>query len=150
MISVAGFAVTWWQLARTQTAAAAVTTAMTRLKQDFASFELISEIRTARASAESASGHVAGDRWPEALQSYNSMRSSLSRMVAARDGLDERQLELAQDYLASALDACTSIERLHGSNPAELSKDVMNGKLRDFDTFLISLEVNLKESIRAG
>ena len=149
-VSIVGFALTMWQLQRTQSAAAAVGSAMVRLKQDFASFDVITELRTARAAGEAIQSHVSCDRWGEAFQGYNIVRASLKKISVAHGGLTSEQRGIVQDHIASCLDACTSIERLMPDSVSELSKEVLNNNLRNMDNFLIEIEFSLKDAIRAG
>jgi len=148
LLSIGGFTVTWWQLSRTRTSAAAAARAISRLKRDFGSFDVVTEARTARLYAEAAQSHSAGQRWAEALYSYNSIRTSLTKMVSVSDALSSEQYEIARDYIATFLDACQSIENLKDVDPDKLSAELLNYKLRELDGFLINVEYSLKDAIR--
>lgn len=148
LLSVAGFGVTWWQLARTQTSSQAVERALSRIKRDYESFDLITEVRTARANAEITQSHITSARWDDALGSYNALRISLAKIAAVRGGLSDESRESTKDLLAAAQDACNSIEKFRVHNTEQLTADVLNTILRNMDTFLISVEYSLKDSIR--
>lgn len=148
LLSVGGFGLTWWQLQRTRRAASAVAEAMVGLKREFNSFDVITEVRTARGYAEATQGHVISARWGDALASYNNARASLNKVVAVRGVLSEQNLERARDYISEALATCSSIERMQRDSSDFVSIDIINDKLRELDGFLIELEYSMKDAIR--
>jgi len=149
-ISIAGFGLTWWQLSRTQRAASAVAAAVARLKRDFGAFDVITELRTAQASAQETQGHIDGMRWELAIAGYNKTRASLMKMVAVRDGLSGARAEAAKDFIGEGLDACQNIEGLSTSSPQSIPRQALNMRLRELDNFLISVEFELKDAIRGN
>jgi hypothetical protein len=143
-VGIFGFGITFWQLWRTRRAADAAADAVARLKQDFASFDVILELRTARASAAEAGRHVNSGRWPAALVSLNQIRESLQKMLSVRNGLEIGDAERAKDYIAYALGACSSIEDVERAG-GDIARTALTGKLRELDGYLIELEGDLKD-----
>lgn len=143
LVSLFGFAVTFWQLARTRKAAVAVNAAVGKLKRDFGQFDVVLELRTARGAAEETQLHLTGARWDVAVGSFNKLRASLSKMVAVRGGLTETQCEGAKDHIAFVLGICRSIEQ----SPGRVRVDTVNSRLREIDDFLIGIEFGVKDSL---
>ncbi|WP_334161953.1 hypothetical protein [Phenylobacterium sp.] len=148
VISVGGFGVTIWQLHRTQNAATAVAAALSGIKRDYGSFEIVTELRTALGAVASTQSHVNGRRWDEALACYNTLRISLIKIIAVQGGLDQQHLETAKNLLATAVDNARSIQALRSSEVEELSTDVVDRNLLDLEDFLIHMEYNMKGAIR--
>lgn len=144
LVGVFGFGITFWQLWRTRKAAGAAEEAVSRLKQDFASFDVILELRTARVSGAEAGRHVNSGRWLAALVSLDQVRESLQKMLGVRNGLEIRDAERAKDYIAYALGACSSIEHVERAG-GDISRTALTGKLRELDGYLIELEGTLKD-----
>ncbi len=145
-VTVLGFGFTFWQLARTRRATAAVTQTIKRIKRDFGSFDILLEVRTARAAAAETQGHIQGGRWDLALVSYNNLRSSLATMLAVRGGLTGSDAEQAKDHVADALDACKLLDSLDAEGAPAVDRSTLNNKLRELDGFLIHLEYSVKDS----
>lgn len=145
--SLLGFSVTWWQLSKTHGAARAAQRAVGNLKREFRSFDVITELRTAKASAEETRSHIDASRWQEAYGSYNRTRVSLTKMVSVRDGLQPDDLDLARDFITTCVDGAQSAKRLQEDGAAEVSRDILDDRLTELDGFLIKIEYSMKDSI---
>lgn len=146
LISTAGFSVTWWQLAKTRSAARASQQAITNLKREFRSFDVITELRTAKAAAEETRSHIGASRWTDAFHSYDRARVSLTKMVSVRDGLSATDVDLARDYITSCVDGSQSVKRLSEDEQADVSKEILYDRLTSLDGFLISIEYSMKDA----
>lgn len=146
-LTVAGFGLTWWQLARTQRAAEAVRLAIKRLKNDFSSFDILLEMRTARAAGEECGRHLGVPSWHEAQASYHRLRSSLVKMTAVNAGLSDENLGYIKDFTAVAVDAIRGLDAK--VRDAEVEVDVANlgESLLELDEFLIRLEYSMRDII---
>ena len=150
VISVAGFAVTWAQLVKTQSAASAATNAIGRLKKEFGSFDVVTELRTAKAAAEDAEAHVGASRWVDASSAYSRARASLTKMVSVKDGLAVEQADAARDFITTCVDGYHATQKLASEPDANISLDILKSRLIDLDTFLIEVEFSLKASMNGN
>lgn len=149
-VSVAGFAVTWAQLVKTQSAASAAEYAVGRLKREFGSFDVVTELRTAKAAAEEAESHVRASRWVDASSAYSRARASLTKMVSVKDGLAVEQCDVARDFITTCVDGYHATQRLASDPDADVSLDILKSRLTDLDTFLIEVEFGLKASMNGN
>jgi hypothetical protein len=65
-------------------------------------------------------------------------------MLGIRNGLEIGDAERAKDYIAYALDACSSIEEVQRAGD-DIARTALTGKLRELDGYLIELEGGLKD-----
>ncbi|WP_156389216.1 hypothetical protein [Brevundimonas sp. Root1423] len=150
VISVAGFFITWWQLVKTQSAASAAANAIVRLKKEFGSFDVVTELRTAKAAAEDAEAHVGASRWADASSAYSRARASLTKMVSVKDGLASEQADIARDFITTCVDGYHATQKLLADANADVSLDLLKSRLIDLDTFLIEVEFSLKASMNGN
>lgn len=147
VISVGGFAVTWFQLYRTQTSSEAVAAALLRLKRDYNSFDLIAELRAARTHGKAAMHSSQHERWVDALSGFHGIRESLNRISSVRTILSDDQVLLIKERQMSVLDAChTLATHADPSSIEDISSRTIN-LLMDLDEVLTAIEMALKEDI---
>jgi hypothetical protein len=146
-ISTIGFGVTWWQLYRTATAAQRVSNALDGIRRDYATFDVSSELRTAKAAGEDAIAALEGGRWGDAVQAHDKARSSLVKMASVNGGLSEDQSGRAKDYAADMLSACDAISEKRQDDGVAIPVQKMTSNLRNLNTFLIELEQQLRGGI---
>jgi hypothetical protein len=146
-LSAIGFGLTWWQLSRSRSAAKRVAAALVAIRGDYASFDIIGELRTAKAAGEDAQASLEGERWIEAIQAFNRVRVSLVKMSATNGGLNDANTSLAKDYAGDMLTSCDVISENRAGSPDEIPKNQMIANLRILDNFLITLEQELKGGI---
>jgi hypothetical protein len=144
LVSLGGFAVTWWQLTRTQEAAAAAKRAVIRLKGEIAAFDAIGEIRTAKAAADEAQAHVVSQRWEPALMASNRLLEALQKVRSGAHGLGANDTARLEDYISQSLDACVAIERAT-REVADLGAGALTGRLREINSYMVDLEYRLKD-----
>lgn len=146
-LTIAGFGLTWWQLARTQRAAEAVRLAIKKLKNDFGAFDILLEMRTARAAGEECGRHLGVPSWHEAKGSYHRLRSSLVKMTAVKAGLNDEDRGYIKDFTAVAVDAIRGLDAK--VRDPQLGVDVANlaESLLELDEFLIRLEYSMRDII---
>lgn len=145
VVSVAGFIFTIWQLVRTRGATAAVSLAVQRLRRDFGSLDIITELRSAAAAAAEAQNNIGERRWPQALSGYNKIRQSLYKAIAVESALASADVEQVKDYIAHALGACAELDAAQGG-VAGIDTVALGTKLRELEGYLIGLEYRIKES----
>lgn len=147
LISVGGFAVTWFQLYRTQTSAEAVAKALLRLKRDYNSFDLIAELRAARTHGKAAMHSSQYGRWVDALAGFHGIRESLNRISSVKTILSEEQVSVVKERQMSVLDAChTLATNVDPSSIEDITSRTIN-LLMDLDEVLTAIEMALKEEI---
>lgn len=146
-LSAIGFGLTWWQLNRSRSAAKRVAAALIAIRGDYASFDIIGELRTAKAAGEDAQASLEGERWVEAIQAFNRVRVSLVKMSATNGVLNDTNTSLAKDYAGDMLTSCDVISENRSDSPESIPRNQMIANLRILDNFLITLEQELRGGI---
>jgi hypothetical protein len=146
-LALIGFAVTLWQLARTQNAANAANAAIERVKKELRSFDIVLEVRTTRSVVADVRLKLVTPNWEDLINSYNKIRESLTKIDHGYTGYSKERKDEIKDFRAVVLGSCTSIENARQTNFEEISLSSLSSQLIEIDDFLISLEFELKESI---
>lgn len=150
VLALGGFGITWWQIHRSTTAAQAVANAVSTMRRDYAAFDVITELRTARAHTEGVITALAVSDWPGANKSYWGVRVSLMKMASSSEILDPSAISACKDYVADILTASDVIQQNSEQNPELIPAPQLVTQMTEADNFLISLEQQLKGSFRAN
>jgi len=146
-LAIIGFAMTLWQLARTQNAANAASAAMEKVKKELRSFDIVLEVRTARTSIAEIQGKLTIRDWAGIINNYNQIRESLAKIDSGYPLLPAEKSNKLKDYRGDTLSVCTSMEEARASNFQEINSSHLISNLMEMDDFLISLEFSLKELV---
>ena len=146
-LALIGFAITLWQLARTQNAANAANAAIDKVKRELRSFDIVLEVRTARSVVADIRMKLASPNWDDLIISYHKIRESLAKIDNGYTNFSKERKEEIKDYRANTLGACSSIESARPDSFSGISLSSLSSQLAEMDDFLISLEFELKESI---
>lgn len=150
ILAVAGFGITWWQMHRARTAAQAVANAVSTMRRDYAAFDVITELRTARAHAEGVITALSASDWSSAHKSFWGIRVSLMKMASSSDVLDYSAISACKDHVANILTATDVIQQNAEENAELIPSHQLVAQMTEADNFLISLEQQLKGSYRAN
>lgn len=144
-IALAGFGVTWYTLYRTATSTEAVRLAVQRIKGDFRSVDLLSELQSSRDAIASIREHLLANSWPSSSGGYNRLRAHLAKVTTFSSVLEHDAIETLKDYTAKSIEA--------GSYLISLSADtnppwhVMDSDLQILDNMLIAIESDLRSNL---
>lgn len=146
-LSVVGFALTWWQLARTRGAAEAAKLAVRKLKNDFASFDVLLELRTAKANAEECRRLLGTGAWAEALLGYQRLRASLLEISAVRMGVDDPTVSQMKDFVGRTTGAILDLEARGRDDTLTVDVAALSTTLLDMDEFFVELEHLVRDKV---
>lgn len=148
-LAIVGFGITWWQIQRSRNAAQAVASAVSTMRKDYASFDVITELRSARAHAESVIAALSQSDWSAANKSYWGIRVSLIKMSSSGDVITENDASKCKDYVMDVLSATELIQQNADTSPELIPSPQLVVQMTEADNFLISLEQQLKGTFRA-
>lgn len=123
---------------------------MVKIRRDYGSFDVVTELRTAQAAGGDAQSHLEAGRSVEAIVSLNRARASLVKIISIPQVMDVNQAEEAKNYLAIVLDAGRTIARSRADDGVELPTLSIMERLQELDSFLIALEFSLKGHMHVG
>lgn len=149
-LGAVGFGITWWQIQRSRTAAQAVANTVRWMRHDYASFDVITELRTARAHAETVITALATSNWSDANKALWGIRVSLMKMASSKDVLQENEIGACKDFVADILAASDLIQQNAQQTPEAIPASQLVSEMTEADNFLITLEQQLKGSFRGN
>lgn len=146
-VSVLGFGFTIQQLQKTQTAASAASNAIARLRKDFGSIDLISELGAAKAAADEALEALQSRKWPNALLGFRRLHQSLSKIIAIDRGSLSQEMESIKDFTADSLGACGELQKEPGE---DFDISILGGKLIEMSGKFTQIEYKIRGDFSGG
>ncbi|WP_312144200.1 hypothetical protein [Brevundimonas sp.] len=150
ILAIGGFGITWWQLHRSRTAAQRVAETVSDMRRDYAAFDVITELRTARAAAEKIQEAVTILNWPEAAIGYRNIRVSLMKMASSVGVLNDENIAECKDHVAKVMAAANFLQKSPPRPEDAAPVGEMLEQMGSVDNYLIALEQSLKGSFRAN
>lgn len=148
VLSAVGFTFTLWQLAKAQNETAAVNNAIRRLRRDFGSLDVISELRAARSASIEARSFFSqfkkSDK-PPTLARYDTIRECLNKAIAVDSPMSNEDIEIIKNFIADAYGACTILDEWTGP-VSSLDRASLQNKLRELEDALVQIEQKIKGS----
>lgn len=146
-VSLAGFALTIWQLAKTQDAARAAADALHDLRSRIAAYDATIEAQRALIFLQETQRHMRISAWESVLASYANARGSLLRLTELPSVLQEQDKEpllIILDELGTITDR---IERGMLKGAVVLDRGRALAAIRDYEQRLIKITVSLQKEI---
>jgi hypothetical protein len=109
-ISLAGFGITFWQLARTKSAAQAATEALDEVRSRVSTYDAVVETSRAIAFIRETQRHLKVPSWESAVVSYNGARESLVRLIELPSKIAQPDKDNLAVVLADITSLCDRIE----------------------------------------
>lgn len=144
-LSIAGFGFTWWQLARTQSAAEAAKRAVKKLKNVFGSFDVLLELSTAKTNVDECRQMVAQSSWTDALENYHRIRSSLLKMAAVKSDVDGTIVSRLKDFAAETTGAILDLEAKGRDPNLVVDAASLSATLLAMDELFVELEQTVRD-----
>lgn len=149
LLSIVGFGITWLQISRTRSAAQKVSKALSNIRRDYASFDVATELRSARESIGRVLIALGDQRWGEAMSSLDTLRVCLVKMSSVSNVMDVADTGWIKDEAGRVMSHHDNILSVYVDRPQQIQVQEMCSSIRTADNFLISLEQKLKDKIRA-
>lgn len=109
-ISAAGFSLTIWQLAKTQSAARAAASAAHEVRSRVASYDAVVEASRVAALIRETQRHLKAPVWESAVMSYSQAREALIRLVELPSSISDVDRSALARVLADISALCDRIE----------------------------------------
>ena len=128
ILTVAGFALTGWQLWKTADATRAAAQAVANIKSRVATYDAVFEISRATSALKETDRHLKKRSWPDAVESYASFRHAVVRLIELPSSLGDEQREELRKMLRSATSSADRLERsvVGSSDPGGVVRAISN------------------------
>ena len=144
LITLEGFAFTLWHLYRTQSATFATQTAITKIKKDFQSLDVIVELSNARNEARMTGERLIAADWPRCAVGYQACRTALDKCLAAGANMDDQESETMKDFQTKFIFAEKLMNSKSIDDAIDVQTETLSGDLTEFSSFVVNLEYTIR------
>lgn len=148
LLSLGGFALTIWQLRKTQTATVAATRAVNELKSRLASYDAVVEVQKAIAFVQETQRHIRIPSWESANVSYSGAREAVLRLAEMPSSLKVDERNSLSSILADIATISDKIDTglLKGGVAIDRGRAIRG--CREHEESLIKLSISFQREIQ--